>query len=615
MELVYLWVENYKNIDHQGFNFSPRFHCEYNDETKELTIKENDDYIPDFFGKNINVTAIVGKNGSGKSSLLDQISIFGNLIPASSNKILGFLSNTQISEKIGKSFLLFYDKNEDMLIQEYGKKLKIIFCKKEKEYRTKILHEQFTLNYNFMLENRHEYYFYNYDFNENRLFVQPKKDNNILDFGLIDKESNKFLLFNILEFDEKIELIDDFFIPYSAELKVNQKLYLELEKYGYTELSRKVTYFQEDKILEGRKKYTKFTLDDLKLLNAIFIVLDIDEKVKYSFSKDDYKLNESYKNIYQKNNFQEKVNYILNNTYDDVFNNDIPYIKKDFRFIENSQVSYISNSKYLLYENIELIKSLPNWIDIILFNNKGVSFISLSNGEKFTIRFIYNLIFFLNKIKKEDCDFINILLDEIDIGLHPQWQKKFFNAVINVLKNYTKYLNIIFSTHSPFLLSDIPKQNIIFLDTYKKEDREVKKGEQKVGNCKVLSHDKVLSKKQTFGANIHTLLSDSFFMEDGLMGEFAKGKIIQIKKFHKKVLKYQENKKVKKAYICFYNKKQKEFEHIQSIIGEPFLKTVIKNYLDEVENILFDDAKAKEMAIKRLVKEFDKDDIMKVLNG
>ena len=27
MELVYLWVEKYKNIEKQGFNFSPRFEC------------------------------------------------------------------------------------------------------------------------------------------------------------------------------------------------------------------------------------------------------------------------------------------------------------------------------------------------------------------------------------------------------------------------------------------------------------------------------------------------------------------------------------------------------------------------------------------------------------
>jgi hypothetical protein len=36
MELVYLWVEEYKNIKNQGFNFSPRFECEF--DGKNLTI-------------------------------------------------------------------------------------------------------------------------------------------------------------------------------------------------------------------------------------------------------------------------------------------------------------------------------------------------------------------------------------------------------------------------------------------------------------------------------------------------------------------------------------------------------------------------------------------------
>ena len=38
MELVYLWIEEYKNIYHQGFNFSPRFDCEF--KGNELTITE-----------------------------------------------------------------------------------------------------------------------------------------------------------------------------------------------------------------------------------------------------------------------------------------------------------------------------------------------------------------------------------------------------------------------------------------------------------------------------------------------------------------------------------------------------------------------------------------------
>jgi len=82
MELVYLWVEDYKNIHKQGFNFSPRFECKFHDKYNEDGIlkghckleiieKKQNEYIKDFFGKNINVTAIAGKNGSGKSNIVN----------------------------------------------------------------------------------------------------------------------------------------------------------------------------------------------------------------------------------------------------------------------------------------------------------------------------------------------------------------------------------------------------------------------------------------------------------------------------------------------------------------------------------------------------------------
>ena len=76
MELVYLWVDKYKNIEKQGFNFSPRFTCEYDEDTKKLgkvvdKEKTGEFYPKNFFGENINVTAIVGENGSGKSRILE----------------------------------------------------------------------------------------------------------------------------------------------------------------------------------------------------------------------------------------------------------------------------------------------------------------------------------------------------------------------------------------------------------------------------------------------------------------------------------------------------------------------------------------------------------------
>lgn len=71
MELVYLWVEEYKNIKNQGFNFSPRFTCKYENGT--LTIDKKEPEPINIFPSNINVTAIVGENGSGKSNVFEAL--------------------------------------------------------------------------------------------------------------------------------------------------------------------------------------------------------------------------------------------------------------------------------------------------------------------------------------------------------------------------------------------------------------------------------------------------------------------------------------------------------------------------------------------------------------
>lgn len=139
MELLYLWIEDYKNIKQQGFNFSPLydFHFEptfdKNDTKKEKVIggtltdniKEEDrkkkrDFYEDFFnienekdnkeiqkGKITNVTAIVGENGAGKSSVLEFIRLYHEqtcILVVIDNKSLFFLQhhikiNTTLKEK------------------------------------------------------------------------------------------------------------------------------------------------------------------------------------------------------------------------------------------------------------------------------------------------------------------------------------------------------------------------------------------------------------------------------------------------------------------------------------------------------------------------------------
>ena len=67
-----------------------------------------------------------------------------------------------------------------------------------------------------------------------------------------------------------------------------------------------------------------------------------------------------------------------------------------------------------------------------------------------------------------------------------------------------KNINIVFVTHSPFILSDIPKCNVLFLKDGMPKD---------------------IMQENTFGANVHTLLKNGYFMPNLPIGEFAYGKI------------------------------------------------------------------------------------------
>ncbi len=209
-----------------------------------------------------------------------------------------------------------------------------------------------------------------------------------------------------------------------------------------------------------------------------------------------------------------------------------------------------------------------------------VNFKQLSDGEKaifelFT-QILYRIIFLDEK---------TLFLDEPETFLHPNWSKELIRLLIKLIDNLKlKDLNIIITSHSPFILSDLPKENVMFLEK-----------DEKTGNC--INATKKMKDFNTFGANIHTLLSHGFFMKDGLMGEFAKSKIQSIIKYNEDI----EKKEISEAdKIEYKTKKQKEFWQIQSIIGDDYLKQVVKNHLIEIEKIVLGNDEAKKEEVKRL---------------
>jgi len=509
MELVYLWVGEYKNIKEQGFDFSPRFQCDYNPDTKKLIIDENDDYI-NIFPDNINITAIVGENGSGKSSVLGILS-----------KIL----------TIGNEIKYFYIlKHKNFTV--YSNNIKI-----ETDFALEIS-IPITAKYDELL----------YLMNDT-VELQQYIDMYYLNISHLEREE---IIYN----DDPSDSIKYLGIYAKNDLEKGTKN-SDLPTYSEFDLS-KFNFLQSRKIITllQIEKYKKLIFKHLKIPQPYYVKLSYDKNETIDslklIKKDFYKQN----NKLRVGSINQLIN-LLSEIKDNPLVVDIQQYNKFYDLVESIYSDSIP-FKYTLLDK----KQQP---------------IVFSAGEN-TIMFYLERIAFLLQEKHEKP--IILLFDEIELYLHPAWQQKILNIILDIIKaSEVKNFHLILTSHSPFLISDLPKENVIFLNKYKKDEDP----NQKDGNCKVLKDG---IKKQTFGANIHTLLSDGFFMSGGLMGEFAKGKIEAIKKFYESVIRHKDNTKIQKAYKWSFKFKRKEFQHIHSIIGERFLKTIIGNYLDELELLL-----------------------------
>ncbi len=155
------------------------------------------------------------------------------------------------------------------------------------------------------------------------------------------------------------------------------------------------------------------------------------------------------------------------------------------------------------------------------------------------------------------------MIDEAELALHPQCQKQFIYHFVDFIE--TRFINhkvqIILTAHSPFILSDLPSNCIVLL---KKE------------NGKTIISDSLQSVKETFGANIHELFTDAFFLQNGLMGEFSRKKISEL--IHE-IREIPEDRPISLA--DFEGKYKNRIE----IIGEQFLKAKILELVAEKSDI------------------------------
>jgi len=103
---------------------------------------------------------------------------------------------------------------------------------------------------------------------------------------------------------------------------------------------------------------------------------------------------------------------------------------------------------------------------------------------------------------------IVLFMDEAETSMHPSWQRTIVERMVKMWQTLASGCNvhIIFGSHSPVLLSDIPADNVIWLQ---QDAEEVLKNEG----------------FNTFGANIFDLYRLAFNQKNGTTGAFASAKI------------------------------------------------------------------------------------------
>lgn len=544
MELQYLWIEDYRSINHQGFNLGGEYNFMFNYETGKLTCKKNESFISGFFGNKIsNVTAIIGRNGSGKSTFLDFIKL--NIATDIGNTNLGYLCIFRVR---GRNKLFLYNSLHNVEVKiptelngliENAPRGTIDGNLVSLEFPTAFLCYSPTLDYTI-----EEFQFTPVDLSTNYFFRNAKPIKN-----------SRYSYFENLAFMEKrrqLEFMSDYhgYLPF----KRPQEIYMRPH------------VLDIDQILEEVK-------DDQQLFNNLTLWRSIFKETSETIS--DYAAKFSEAEI-----FETIFWHIINSTQikERFFEErvDIPFLKQSPPYKPSSDTPAFEIVSELLKSNNGSIRFLPSFKDFNEFSyllknlnpndaiyyfyarfnlesrskhNSEVKFdainkflkayykissigdfltfdFGLSSGESAWLS-MFARLYEGREIISDYMEDINssrtlshnmeaftqypeiiVLIDEGETSFHPEWQRKFINTICDFLPQVlnVEKVQIIFASNSPFLISDLPKTNIQFIDL--------------IDDKTVVIENEITS----FGANIHDLLANDFFLNVPI-GEFAENKI------------------------------------------------------------------------------------------
>lgn len=195
------------------------------------------------------------------------------------------------------------------------------------------------------------------------------------------------------------------------------------------------------------------------------------------------------------------------------------------------------NNKSELKKIIDICEKMIKDEKILYFE---ICLPQMSSGERARLTLFSRLHAWISGMTFSDYRQNNVLLlDELEAYMHPEWQRCLIYDLISFFEwehsmKYPVKVQLFISSNSPFLISDVDKDEITVMD----KDIEMM--------------------EKTFAQNIHVILRDSFFMRNGAMGRYARHKVDRIYKDLNECLekksKFEWNTQAKKECHDFIEK-------------------------------------------------------------
>ncbi|HIF9238791.1 TPA: AAA family ATPase [Photobacterium damselae] len=554
MKLIYLYVENYKVLNRCELKLSSQFNVTrhgLNFEVCKSKIHNG------FFSDDLDIVALFGENGAGKSTALDLITrVLSGSIPEFSeivaiyeeNNCIYYYSNIESNYLVSALNIMVYPIFEEDLLHEKQKVLyfshQVEPLSKKKVYQmregfryidcsnqarlSRLKEKKFNnIQTKACFEMLKEYSLNHYGVNEvpmvgaSHPIEQVSKYLKKISTYVFDDELINRIDLGELGYDYDIDpiLVTDSLSRIFNKIKYNKDLVSNLQPSLLdikSLFNNKVYFLLAREKIASSKRYIDLIvmLDHLILFSKYIFEYKSDGDNKPGAKNKIYHI--QYKTLCLYLEFLAGQVKLLdkNDLYDVLkykFGDDIPsyfYDRDDENdyemfhlssFIESTLHNDDEGSFYIdSYENFEYLNDFLNrGFDI--FKGFELRWNGISSGQ-------YSMLTMLSRLFLEckKSDSLTIFIDEGESNLHPEWQRIYIKELVrffSIIKNHEQSIHVVLTSHSPFVLSDLPKESINILGS-KIEDVNF------------------------FGANIFDIYNRGFLLER-TVGQFSFEKIYE----------------------------------------------------------------------------------------